>query len=183
MLFQKGIKITRIYEFIQFHPQQRFEKLANEISDNRRAADIDVFKNILGMISKLIGNNLHSATLLNKEKHRNVNYCDNSTVNKAINNPRFVNLHAVAPGVYEVETLKKAITYDRSLQLGLFVHFNEKLHLFQFYYEFMKKILDSKKYCLIETDTDSIYCALAEQNIDLCVKSKLKKEYFIQKFK
>ena len=66
---EKGLKITRIYEFIQFYPEKCFEKLANEISDNRRAVDIDTSKNILGMISKLIGNSLYSATLLNKEKH------------------------------------------------------------------------------------------------------------------
>ena len=28
---EKGLKITRIYEFIQFHPEKCFEKLANEI--------------------------------------------------------------------------------------------------------------------------------------------------------
>ena len=83
--------------------------------------------------------------------------------------------------MYEVESLKKTITNDQSLQIGLFVYLNAKLHLFQFYYEFMKKFLDPKKYCLIETDTDSIYCALAEKNIDLCVKPEFKKEYFIQK--
>ena len=83
-------------------------------------------------------------------------YCDNSTVNKAINNPQFVNLDVVSPGVYEVETLKKTITNDQSLQIGLFAYLNAKLHLFQLYYEFMKKFLDPKKYCLIDFDTDSI---------------------------
>ena len=83
--------------------------------------------------------------------------------------------------MYEVESLKKTITNDQSLQIGLFVYFNAKLHLFQFYYEFMKKFLDPKKYCLIETDTDSIYYALAEKDFDLCVKPEFKKEYFIQK--
>ena len=117
---EKGLKITRIYEFIQFHPEKCFEKLANEISDNRRATDIDTSKNIWGMTSKLIGNSLYSATLLNKEKQRNIKYCDNSTVNKAINNPRFVNLDVVAPGVYEVfeeNYHQRSGSTDRSLCL------------------------------------------------------------------
>ena len=83
--------------------------------------------------------------------------------------------------MYEFESLKKTITNDQSLQIGPFVYLNATLHLFQFYYEFMKKFLDPKKYCLIETDTDSISCALAEKDIDLCVKPQFKKEYFIQK--
>ena len=77
-------------------------------------------------------------------------------MNKASNNPRFVNLEVVTPGVYEIKSLKKSITNDQALQVGLMVYLNAKLHLFQFYYEFMKKFLDPKKYCLIETDTDSI---------------------------
>ena len=36
-----GLKITRIYEFIQFHPEKCFEKLANEIVNSRREADLD----------------------------------------------------------------------------------------------------------------------------------------------
>ena len=57
---EKGLKITRIYKFIQFHLEKCFEKLANEISDNRRAADIDISKNISGMTTKLIGNSQYS---------------------------------------------------------------------------------------------------------------------------
>ena len=180
---EKGRKITRMYEFIQFYPEKCFEKLANQISDNRRAADDDISKTILGLTSKLIGNSLYSASLLNKEKHRNITYCDNETVNKAINNPRFVNLEVVTPGVYEIKSLKKSITNDQALQVDLMVHLNAKLHLFQFYYEFMKKFLDPKKYCFIETDTDSIYCALSEESMDLCVKPECKKEFFTEQLK
>ena len=35
---EKGLKITRIYEFIQFHSEKCSEKLTNQISDNRRAS-------------------------------------------------------------------------------------------------------------------------------------------------
>ena len=55
---EKGLKITRMYEFIQFYPEKCFEKLANQISNNRRAADDDVSKTNLGLTSKLIGNSL-----------------------------------------------------------------------------------------------------------------------------
>ena len=91
---EKGLQITRIHEFIQFHSEKCLEKLSNQISDNRRAADDDVSKTILGLTSKLIGNFLYSASLLNKKKkkNRNITYRDNATVNKVINNPRFVSL-------------------------------------------------------------------------------------------
>ena len=67
-----GLKITRIYEFIQFHPQKCFEKLANEIVNSRREADLDKSKTVIALTNKLTGNSLYSASLLNKDKHRNL---------------------------------------------------------------------------------------------------------------
>ena len=64
-----GLKITRIYEFIQFHPQKCFETLANEIVNSRREADLDKSKTFIALTNKLTGNSLYSASLLNKEKH------------------------------------------------------------------------------------------------------------------
>ena len=64
-----GLKITRIYEFIQFHPQKCFETLANEIVNSRREADLDKSKTVIALTNKLMGNSLYLASLLNKEKH------------------------------------------------------------------------------------------------------------------
>ena len=36
-----GLEITRVYEFIKFYPQKCFEKLADEIVNSRREADLD----------------------------------------------------------------------------------------------------------------------------------------------
>ena len=71
-----------------------------------------------------------------------------------------------------MKSVKKNIVNDQPLQLGLMVYLNAKLHVSQFYYEFTKKFLVPKKYCLIETDADSTYCALVEEDIDLCVQPK-----------
>ena len=79
-------------------------------------------------------------------------------------------MKVITPGVYEIKSLKKSVTNDQASQVGLMVYLNAKLRLFRFYYEFVKKFLDPKKYCLIETDTDSKYCALSEESMDLCVK-------------
>ena len=35
------LKITRIYEFVQFHPSKRFETLILQIAQDRRAGDPD----------------------------------------------------------------------------------------------------------------------------------------------
>ena len=81
------LKITRIYEFIEFYPQKCFETLANEIVNSRRKADLDKSKKVIALTNKLTGNSLYSASLLNKEKHRNISYYPKDRFNKAINDP------------------------------------------------------------------------------------------------
>ena len=87
-----GLKINRIYKFIQFHPEKCFETLANEIVNSRREADLDKSKTVIALTNKLIGNSLYSASLLNKKKHQNITYHLKETINKTINNPHFVHL-------------------------------------------------------------------------------------------
>ena len=94
---EKGLKITKIYEFIEFHPQKCFEDLGNKICDARRQGDLNTHWQVRALTAKLQGNTLYSATLINKDKHRLISYCDDSTVNEEINNPRFVNLELFHP--------------------------------------------------------------------------------------
>ena len=90
-----GLKITRIYEFIQFHSQKCFETLANEIVNSRREADQDKSKTAIALTNKLTENSLYSASLLNKEKHRNITHHLKNTINKTINDPHFVHLDEI----------------------------------------------------------------------------------------
>ena len=55
-----GLKITRIYEFIEFHPQKCFEMLTNEILNSRREADLDKSKTVIALTNKFTGNSLYS---------------------------------------------------------------------------------------------------------------------------
>ena len=104
---EMGLKITKIYEFIEFFPQKCFAPLAQEIVNSRRLADTDKSKTvIIALTNNLTGNSLYSASLLNKEKHRNVMYHSGDTVNKAINNPRFIHLDQIKKDIYEVKSLK-----------------------------------------------------------------------------
>ena len=99
------LKITKIYEFIEFFPQKCFAPLAQEIVHSRRLADTDKSKTMIALTNKLIGNSLYSTSLLNKEKHRNITYHSKETVNKTIND-RFIHLDEIKKDVYEVKSLK-----------------------------------------------------------------------------
>ena len=132
-----GLKITRIYEFIQFHPQKCFETLANEIVNSRREADLDKSKAVIALTNKLTGNSFYSASLLNKVKHRNITYHSKDTINKSISDPHFVHLDEIISDVYEVKSLKRNIRHDLPIQIGLNVYLNSKLHMLKFFYCFL----------------------------------------------
>ena len=180
---EMGLKITKIYEFIEFFPQKCFAPLAQEIVNSRRLADTDKSKAVIALTNKLTGNSLYSASLLNKEKHRNITYHSEETVNKTINDPRFVHLDEIKKNVYEVKSLKNKIVNDLPIQIGLNVYLNSKLHMLKFFYLFLKKYIPDRHFELLETDTDSIYFSISRENLDDCVPSHLKPNYFRDKLK
>ena len=97
------LKITKIYELIEFFPQKYFAALAQEIVNSRRLADTNKSKTVIALTNKLTRNSLYSASLLNKEKHRNIAYHLEETVNKTINDPRFIHLDEIKKDIYEVK--------------------------------------------------------------------------------
>ena len=116
---EMGIKINKIYEFVEFYPQKCFAPLAQETVNSRRLADTDKSKIVIALTNKLTGNSLYSASLLNKKKHRNITYHSEETVNKAINDPRFIHLDEIKKDIYEVKSLKNKIVNDLPIQIGL----------------------------------------------------------------
>ena len=53
--------------------------------------------------------------------------------------------------------------------------------MLRFLYDFLFKFCQKEKLQLLETDTDSRYCALATHDLDDCVKEEKRRDYFTQK--
>ena len=51
-----GLKIIRIYKFIELYPQNCCETLANEIVNSGREADLNKSKAVIALTNKLTGN-------------------------------------------------------------------------------------------------------------------------------
>ena len=80
-----------------------------------------------------------------------------------------------------MKSSKKKIINDLPIQIGLFVYLNAKLTMLRLSYDFYFKFCQKEKLSLLETDTNSCYCALAECDLDNCVKAEKWWEYFTQK--
>ena len=176
-----GLKITRIYEFVQFYPSKCFEALALQTAQDRRTADSDSLKTVLAMTSRLIGNSLYSASLFNKHAHRDVTYHDDSTINDVINWPYFNHLDVISENFYEVKCLKKHVLNDLPIQIGLNVYMNAKLHILKFYYLFIKKYIPDRHIKIVKSDTDFVYCAISRDSFDEMCSRGIKKRLFYRK--
>ena len=119
---EHGLEVTRVYEVLEYTPNPCFKPFGDAVSDARRAGDVDPSKVIITDTSKLAGNSGYGKTITNKERHRQVKYCDDDEVPELVNSPFFRQLNTIDQNTYEVESSKKKIKMDLPLQVGFFVY-------------------------------------------------------------
>lgn len=76
---------------------------------------------------------------------------------------------------------KPNIKLDVPIQVGFFVLEYAKLLILEFYYDFLLMFLPFDSFALIQTDTDSRYFSLSEDNLFLAVPEN-KREDFMQQY-
>ena len=128
------------------------------------------------------GNSAYGRTLVNKECHRDVTYhhLEDTNLNAAVNNKRFYNLDELKSDIIEVEMYKPNIKLDVPIQVGFFVLEYAKLLLLQFYYDCLLRFLPFDSFALIESDTDSMYFSLSEDNLFLAIPVHKRPEFMQQ---
>ena len=78
--------------------------------------------------------------------------------------------NTVEKDLYEVELLKSTIEHREPIIVGFFILQYAKLRMLELYYNFFDKFCDVYKFEELEMDTDSLYLALAEENLYDCIQ-------------
>ena len=115
---------------------------------------------------KSLGNSGYGKTVTNIDRHRNVQYCTKTGTSSLINNKRFLQLEVVTDNAYEIEMSKGVVTYTLQLHIGFYVYQYAKLHMLQFYYDFVDRYVERPLFQYCEMGTESAYSALAGKSID-----------------
>ena len=159
-LLQKGLVVSHIYQVVEFTPKQPFRKFVQEVSDARRAGDIDKDKKIIADTMKLIGNSGYGSLIMDKTKHQDTLYAQGrGAVQLKINEPCFKKCTVIIEDTYEVEMAKKKIRFDLPIQLGYLILQLAKLRMLQFKYDCIENYCDKKDFEYVEMDTDSAHLA------------------------
>ncbi len=175
---EEGLKVTRVYQAIQWTSKSCFGPFGDFVSESRREADADPHQKILGETAKTVGNAGYGRFLMDVTRHQKVAYEeDEGKVTRAINSFFFRDLEELPAGVYEIKSAKKRIKCDLPIQIGYFVYQYAKLRMLEFYYRCIDKYLARENYEYLEMDTDSAYMSLAGDSIGELVKPELREEW------
>ena len=162
--------VTRIYQIIEFTPNRCFEGFIDKVTKYRVLGDKHPDMSILGACYKLISNSSYGSLLMDKSKHTNIKYLsDIGSVSSIINSPNFKDIEEFENNLYEVETFKSLINIDNPIQIWFFILEYAKLRMLQFYFDCLIKYLKPKSFELIETETDNLYMALNQENLEMCI--------------
>ena len=156
---EHGLEVTRVYQVIEYTPKPCFKPFGDAVSNARRTGDADPSKAIIADTMKLVGNSSFGKTITNKERHRQVKFCDDDEVPNLIHSPFF--------------RQTEKIRLDLPLQVGFFVYQYAKLRMLQFYYDFLDKYIDSSDFEYCKMDTDSAYIAINGECVEDLVKPEM----------
>ena len=157
----KGLKVTRVYQAIEWNSQPCLQKFFESVAQDRRQASGDPTKEAHAAKQKLTANSAYGATLLNKLNYTHIHYMgENETLLKH-NDPHFRLSSEIAGGFYEVQMPHKQVVHDVPKQVGFFVLMYAKLRMLEFYYDCLDYYLNREDYELVQMDTDSIYFAVS----------------------
>ena len=89
----------------------------------------------------------------------------------------FKKLDLVNKSSYEVELAKAQIEHKEPILVGFLILQYAKLRMLQLYYNFITKFCDVNKFEELEMDTDSLYLALAQKELEDCIRPEMRAEW------
>ena len=178
-LIDHGCIVTRLYGVIKAIPRKIFSGFVDWVSDERRKGDSREINEIIADTAKIVGNSAFGQTIMNKNKHKKIKYCNEVAFNKSKNKTTFIDA-VEFNGLYEVSLSKKRILQNMPLQIGCTVFNVSKTRILEFAYDCVDKYIDRSNYQYMEMDTDSAYIALTGEFDDL-IKPEMRSEYELDK--
>ena len=100
-----------------------------------------------------------------RSRHTVTKYLTDEKTHSAINSTMFKRLNHIPDQLY-VELVNSDIEQREPIIVGFFILQYAKLRMLELYYNFFKKFCDTDKYEELEMDTDSLYLALSEENLE-----------------
>ena len=163
---QLGLVCKKIHRFVQYTPRKRFDNFVQSAVDAERQGDENLTSSVVAETMKLLANNSYGYQIMDRSRHTVTKYLTDEKTHSANNSKMFKRLNQITDQMYEVELVKSEIENREQIIVGFFILQYAKLRMLELYYNFCKKFCDTDKYEELEMDTDYLYLALSEENLE-----------------
>ena len=161
-----GLVCKKIHRFVQYTPRKCFNNFVQSAVDARRQGDENPTSSVVAETMKLLANSSYGYQIMDRSRHTVTKYLTDEKTHSAMNCKMFKHLNHITDQLYKVELVKTEIEHRKPIIVGFFILQYSKLRMLELYYNFFKKFCDTDKYEELEMDTDSLYLALAEENLE-----------------
>ena len=145
--------------------------------DARRQGDENPNSSVVAATMKLLANSSYGYQIMDQSSHSVTKYLTNEKTHAAIISKLFKMLDPVNNSLYEVELAKAQIEQKEPIIVGFFILQYAKLRILELYYNFFTRFCDVNKFEELEMDTDLLYLALAEKELEDCIRPEVRVEW------
>ena len=174
---QLGLVCTKIHCLVEYTAKKGFNRFVQSAVDARRQAYENANSIVVAETLKLLANSSYGYQIMDRSRHTVTKYLSDEKTHAAINSKLFKKLDHVNNSLYEVELAKAQIEHKEPIIVGFFNLQYEKLRILELYYNFFTRFCDVNKLEELEMDTDSLYLALAEKELEDCIRPKIRTEW------
>ena len=174
---QLGLVCTKIHRFVEYTPKKCFNSFVQSAVDARRQGDENPNSSVVAETMKLLANSSYGYQIMNRSQHTVTKYLTDEKTHAAINSKLFRKLDHVNNPLYEVELAKAQIEDKEPIIVCFFIFQYAKLRMLELYYNFFTRSFDVNKFEELEMDTDSLYLALAEKELEDCIRPEMRAEW------
>ena len=149
-----------------YTPKKRLNYFVKSAVDARGQEDENPKVSVVAEKMKLLANKSIGCQIMDRRRHTVTKYLSEEKSHVANITRLFKKLDHLNNSLYEVELTKAQIEHKEPIIVGLFILQYAKLRMLELYYNFFTRLCDVNKFEMLEMDTDFLYLALAEKELE-----------------
>ena len=177
LYLQWGLVCTKIHRFVEYFPKKCFNSFVQSAVDARSQSDENPNSSVVAETMRLLANSSYGYRIMDRSRHTVTKYLSDEKTHAANNSQLLKKLDHVNNSLYEVELAKAQIEHKEPIIVGFFILQNAKLRMLELYYNFFTRFCDVNNFEELEMDTNSLYIALAEKELEGSIRPEMRAEW------
>ena len=174
MFYSKlGLVVTKIHCCVEYTPTKCFNSSVQAAVDERRRGEENPNSIVVAETMKLLANSSYDHQIIDRSRHTVTKYLSDKKTHAALNCKLFKRLDHVNNPLYEVELAKAQIEHKEPINVGFFILQYAKLRMMELHHNFLTNFCDVTKFEELEMETDSLFLALTQKELEDCIGNEM----------